>query len=232
MVCFKDLFGDKKALIGMIHLSGENSRDRINRAIYEMHIFEDGGFDGVIVENYHGVVSDVERFLESSQKIRTNLVKGVNILGDPFYGFELAKKYGADFIQFDSIQPEHIDSKRYNGFRLNYSNVAVFGGVRFKYQQPSGKCLEEDLDNSLPCEAIVTTGKGTGIETPIEKLREFRSILPNSVPIIVGAGVNEQNSAEQSKYTNGAIIGSGVKFQSNTQYDVDALRVKAIRELW
>lgn len=92
--------------------------------------------------------------------------------------------------------------------------------------------MEEDLAEVLPCEAIVTTGEETGVETSIEKLKDFRREMPSHLPLIVGAGVNEDNSLDQSSIVQGAIIGRGVKFQSNTRYLVDPVRVKAIRKLW
>lgn len=103
MVKFEDIFDKPWPLIGMIHLNGSSEKDRLMRAIYEMQVYNDEGFDGVIIENYHGSVEDVERTLDVAQNIRTNLVKGVNILGNPYRGFEIAQNYGARFVQFDSV---------------------------------------------------------------------------------------------------------------------------------
>ena len=51
----------------------------------------------------------------------------------------------------------------------------LLGGVRFKYQPVhSGRTLEEDLRIGMErCDAIVCTGEGTGIPTPLGKVEEF-----------------------------------------------------------
>ena len=60
------------------------------------------------------------------------------------------------------------------------------------------------------CDAVVTTGDATGIETPIDKLFRYKEIL-RDFPLIVGAGVNPENAYEQLKVVDGAIVGSCFK---------------------
>ena len=77
------------------------------------------------------------------------------------------------------------------------------------------------------CEAIVTTGSGTGIETPRDKLERFRSHL-GYFPLIVGAGVNAENVKEQLAIADGAIVGSYFKPQGDTGQPVDRERVREL----
>ena len=76
------------------------------------------------------------------------------------------------------------------------------------------------------CEAIVTTGDGTGIKTPIEKLRDFRRLI-GSYPLVVGAGVDSKNAYEQLSVADGAIVGSFLK-NGDTQKPVDRGRVNEL----
>ena len=107
----------------------------------------------------------------------------------------------------------------------DYKDLCIFGGIRFKYTELTGKTLEEDLrDGMSRCEVIVTTGKGTGIPTPKEKLEEFRRIMGKDYPLIVGSGVNADNVYEQLGIADGAIVGSFLK-NGYTENSVDGKRV-------
>jgi predicted TIM-barrel enzyme len=57
----------------------------------------------------------------------------------------------------------------------------------------------------------VVTGPATGVETDPGKILEFRRGLGPGFPLIVGAGVNEANLADQLAHTDGAIVGSWFK---------------------
>lgn len=208
---FSDLFSQNKPIIGMIHLSGAYRSEKISRALEEIKIFESEGLDGAIVENYHGSIEDMLRALDSLSERETSLALGVNFLGNPYQSLYLAKKFNAKFVQFDSVQRQHINVTRYESIRALHPEIYVFGGVRFKYQNPTGLSLKEDIeDGKSRCDAVVTTGAGTGIETPLHKLYEFKSFLPD-FPLLVGAGVNINNVYSQLEIADGAIVGSSLK---------------------
>lgn len=59
-------------------------------------------------------------------------------------------------------------------------------------------------------DGLVITGRTTGAETPIEKIKEVKKNFPD-FPIFVGAGVNEKNIREQFSVANGAIVGTSIK---------------------
>ena len=244
---FSDLFNVKKPIIGVIHLAGEDSYCRISRALEEISIFEKEGIDGAIVEDYdrRSTFQDVVGTLDKLSKIENKIVFGVNVLGNPYSGFELANLFGARFVKFDNIQTPGMDLRFYNEMRSMSHDVSVLGGVRFKYAMPSGNSLEADLKEGMSrCEAIVTTGEGEQfheskfwnpiqeglragrIETPMEKLIEFRKIMGN-YPLIIGAGVAASNVYEQLSVADGAIVGSYFK-NGNTENPVDAKRVREL----
>ena len=229
---FKEVFKCEKPIIGMLHLKGFNEASVIANAKRETEIMISNGVNAVLVENYFGSATDVESFLAVLQSEYRDVVYGVNILGDYPAAFRLANRYGASFIQVDSIcghlhpfAEEHyfnvIDELR------NESNVLLLGGVRFKYQPVcSGRSVGEDLKTgSGHCDVIVVTGEGTGIATDLEKIKEFRSEL-GAFPLIVGAGMTAQTVKEQLKYSDGGIVGSYFKENGNAQNDMDEQRVK------
>jgi len=227
---FRELFS-RKAIIGMIHLAGKNREDRVKRALEELKVYEEEGVDGAIIEDYHGNEGDVVEALKQSSKQNFSIVRGVNVLRDPYSAFEIASLYDAKFVQFDSVQTQDLDLERYDRVRKLYPQILVFGGVGFKYIRPTGNPLELDLRESrLRCEAIVTTGEGTGIETPIDKLREFRSHL-GVFPLIVGAGVNLGNVYDQLEICDGAIIGSYFKPNGNTHLPIERAKVKKLIDI-
>ena len=218
-----------KPIIGMIHLAGKTRDEKVSRALEEITIYQEEGVSGVIIEDYHGSPEDVVETLSQSKDF--NIVRGINVLRDPYSAFELANRFEAKFIQFDSVQTQDLNLEFYQAQREKYTNIAVLGGVGFKYVAPTGNPLEKDLNEGKSrCEAIVTTGSGTGIATPMEKLEEFRRLL-GDFPLIVGAGVNIDNAYEQLRITDGAIVGSYFKPQGNTQLPIDRRKVKDLMEV-
>lgn len=228
---FKEIFGVNKPIIGMIHLAGLRSEEKVERALEELLIYEQEGVDGAIIEDYHGGFLDVYETLKQSSKMGLNIVRGVNILRNPYEGFELAKEHGAKFVQFNSIQTKDLDLNSYMKKRIEYSEIAVLGGVRFKDIAPTGNSLEVDLMAGVKrCEAIVTTGSGTGVETPIEKLKEFKNYLTN-FPLVAGSGVDLNNVNEQLKIADAAIIGSYFKPDKNTRLPIDREKVRKLMDI-
>jgi len=157
---------------------------------------------------------------------------GVNILGDYKTAFELAKKYGADFVQIDSVCG-HLPPEKDVVYAdeliklMKDRSFQVLGGLRFKYQPiRSGRTLTEDAELvKLRCDAVVTTGEGTGKDCPTEKLVEFSAVL-NGFPLIVGAGVTTDNVCEKLQFADGVIIGSWLKVGHHDYGDVCEPHVK------
>lgn len=211
------LFGDKKFILAMLHLKGSSDSEVLERAKREIEIYRANRVDAVVVENYFGSPAQVESVLHYLDSQNINIIYGINLLDDDQKGFELAKKYHARFIQLDSVAghltPE--DDSAFEQFiaqqRLE-SDIAVFGGVRFKYQPyKSGRSLEEDLTLGMQrCDAIVVTGDATGEETSVNKIREFKAII-GDFPLIIGAGITVDNCQQQLALASGAVVGSYFK---------------------
>ncbi|MEN6469998.1 MAG: BtpA/SgcQ family protein [Clostridiaceae bacterium] len=230
---FTDIFPGPLPILGMLHLKGGSPADILECAIRESDIMYAAGVDAVIVEDYFGSADDAERVLKWLSENRRNKVYGVNILDDFPRSYEFARRYGARFMQVDSVaghlrpQDDTSYGEMIAGYRADGS-ILVLGGVRFKYQPYlSGRTLAEDLEiGRTRCDAIVVTGVGTGVATDIQKIRGFREIL-GSFPLIVGAGVTVQNAAETLLAVDGAIVGSAFKAGGLAENEMDAAGVAA-----
>jgi len=221
---------ENKPIFGMIHLSGDNEI-RIKRAFDEIEILEQEGVDGIIVENYHGDVRDVELVL--SELADSKLIVGLNILPNEYeQAFQMAADYNAKFIQLDYVAGTYFNSKfiyepRYIEVKKQFSEVKVLGGVWPKYYQPvKDSILKVDIETGMKrAEAIVVTGEGTGKQTPTDKIKEFREIL-GTHPLIIGAGLNNSNVGEQLAIADGAIVGSCFKPYGVTTQKIDRFLVQ------
>ncbi len=217
-------------IFGMIHLAGD---DPVRRALREIAVFEEEGINGAIIENYHGSVEDVIKTLEETAVLNLKTSIGVNILPNEFQrALHLATCYGADFIQLDHVAGTYINGRKlnavvYDSFRKQYPDVLVLGGVWPKYYTPAaGSNLETDLRVGMErADAIVVTGAGTGKETPLEKIGKFREVLGDH-PLIIGAGVTPANAYRQLVLADGAIVGTALKVNGETDNAIDRFKVR------
>lgn len=229
---FLDLFPRPKPIMAMLHLKGDNRDDILSRAVREADIYAAGGVDAMIVEDYYGDSTDVERVLAVLARERPHYIIGVNVLDNFAKSYALAAQYGAKFMQVDSICGHltranesayfaMIDSYRRGG------SVAVIGGVRFKYQPYlSGRSLAHDLALGRQyCDAIAVTGSGTGIDTDMQKIHEFRAIL-GDFPLVIGAGMTVAQVAGKLAVADAAIVGSTFKDTRKDSGEVSAAHVQ------
>lgn len=217
---FKDVFGplDRKPIIGMLHLAGNDPATRLSTALAEFCMLEAAGFDAVIVENYFGSVEDVARVMDALRGGDTAMKIGINVLGNPVRAINMALEYGVDFLQFDSVSG-HLRPEQDRDFGLAIRDVmaatpaAIFGGVRFKYQPvASGRSEEDDVRIGMDrCAAIVITAEMTGQETDLDKVKRFRAVTGPDFPLIIGAGLTADNVGAQFWHADGGIVGSWLK---------------------
>ena len=236
MMRYYEVFGYRKPVIAMLHMKGDARKSPLERAKEETELYLSRGVDAVLVENYFGSAEDCRQVLDWLSRQSGALCYGVNILGDMDLGFRLAREYGAAFLQLDSVcghlAPFQDDmfARKLAQLRKTFDG-AVLGGVRFKYQPVcSGRTEEEDLRLGMErCDAVVVTGTGTGIGTPVEKMRRFRKTL-GDFPMVVGAGCTVETVPETFEVGDGAIVGSYFKEAHNAMGDVEAAYVARFME--
>ena len=228
---FLDTFPVKKPVFGMLHFKGDSRKDKLERCLREAEIYRENGVDAMIVEDYFGDSDDVRAGLEMlSQKGGFTL--GVNVLDNWELSWEYAKEYGARFIQVDSVAG-HLTPKEdipYGEMIDRYmkeGGMYVIGGVRFKYKPVcSGNDVETDLRIGMKrCHAIAVTGEGTGMDSPTQKIIDFRNIV-GDFPLVVAAGMTVDTVFEKLSLADAAIVGSTFKDTRKDTGDVCAAHVK------
>lgn len=211
------LFSVKKPILGMIHLKGDSDTEIFEKAKEEIRLLEEGGIDGIMLENYYGNYYHLEKILDYAAQGNLHVPYGVNCLNVDAMGFELAAEYDAKFLQVDSVVG-HVkprDEATLEAFFDMYrkkTDAYLIGGVRFKYQPVlSEKSLEEDLKTAMTrCDAIAVTENATGQETSMEKIQSFREGI-GEFPLVIAAGMTKENAAKQLEIGDMAIVGSYFK---------------------
>lgn len=216
----------------MLHLGRKLTKPgTLDLKKHEIDAYLNNGINGVIVEDYYGDLEDVQQTFLYLYQFKKDIIYGVNCLWDYQISFELAKLYNAKFIQIDSICG-HLPITQDNNFGVELNNsrnifeIIVIGGVRFKYQPYlSGRSLKEDLEIGMQrCDGIVVTGSGTGLETPLDKIKRFREVIGN-FPLIIGAGLTVENCIKNLSIGNAAIVGSYVKENHQVNEEVSSKHV-------
>lgn len=229
---FLGLFKQKKPIIAMIHLKGESEEEIQARARNEISIYVEEGVDAIMMENYYGDYIQLEKAIEYITSLNLEIPIGVNCLNVDSMGFHLANKYQLAIIQVDSVVG-HVKSRDeatlqtfFDLERMN-TKACLIGGVRFKYQPLlSEKSLEEDLFIATTrCDAIAVTQNATGEETSMEKIKEFKDNL-GDFPLVVAAGVTDENVIRQLEICDAAIVGSNFKDTRKDTGDVSRENVR------
>ena len=161
---------------------------------------------------------------------------GVNCLNFDSLGFRLARETGCNFLQLDSVvghvKPrDEASLDAFFALERPRTEALVLGGVRFKYQPVlSEHTLEEDLATARGrCDCVCVTGDGTGMQTPLDKLKQFRAELGH-FPLVICSGLNEENCEEQLKIADGAVVGSFFKDTGKDTGEVDPERIKRLMD--
>ena len=120
-----------------------------------------------------------------------------------------------------------LDHEAYSLYKEKHPDIIVLGGVWPKYYTPiEGSNLETDLmEAKSRAEAIVVTGAGTGMETPLDKIKTFRENIGDH-PLVVGAGLTADNAYERLCISDGAIVGSFFKENGDTRNPVDIEKIR------
>lgn len=108
--------------------------------------------------------------------------------------------------------------------------MTLFTDIQVKYKTllNPNKTLKQSAEEAIKYKTngIVITGSATGVETPIEKVKEIKSLFPDET-ILIGAGLNKDNILEQLKYADGAIVGTSIK----TGDFVDYIKAKELVDI-
>jgi membrane complex biogenesis BtpA family protein len=260
---FSDLFSSPKPVIGMIHLpalpgtaAGKEAcfKDLSEYALRELEVLQQGGVDGVIVENFWDLPyfpGKVPPITIASVAALAGLVinkasipVGVNVLYNDFEAeIAIARSINAAFIRAEvfvdpaisetGIIPASAPDLIRLRAALNAEDVAILADVHGKNTNVLwSRSINEsaiDAEKRGLADAIVVTGAGTGKSASIDDLRQTKEVI--SLPLLAGSGVKPESLSDILSVCDGAIVGSFFKQNGKIEAPTDLDRVKELMSI-
>lgn len=249
---FRVRFPGSNVIIGMIHLpplpgfEGSQGIDHaIRHAVADLRVLEDGGVDGVLVENEYDrphrvsatpeTIAAMTRITRAVVQESESAIVGCEILlNDPTASLAVAKMAGASFIRTDYFadrmtRPEYGEFEIDPFILLEYrrsigaENVLILADIQVKYAtMVEPRTLSESA--KLACEngadALVVTGDASGDAPTIQHLRDSAC---TELPVLIGSGLAAGNAETLLPECAGAIVGTAL--MRNQSVDQDALEL-------
>ncbi|WP_243108574.1 BtpA/SgcQ family protein [Clostridium rectalis] len=255
---FYELFKDKKAIIGMVHLLPlpgsamfDGDMEKVySQAIHDTKVLEEGGVAALMVENFGDMPYSKELSLEQSTalaavaavvKENTKLPVGIDAaFCDYKSAIACAKATGADFVRLavfvDTVEcfagilePCCAQALKYRK-QIDAQEVMIFADIQVKHTH----MLVENVDIIESASVAVNCGADavivTGLATGMETpIETVKRVKDNvSCPVIIGSGVNCKNIKEQMNIADGAIVGSSLKYDNVVTNKVHIDKVKEL----
>jgi hypothetical protein len=252
------IFNTSMAVIGMIHLMplpgsprfGGSLNEVVRAALADAKALEDGGIDGILIENYGDYPYLPRRVAVETTASMVGVVKelvdeihspfGINVLAND-YVTELAVAYatGGKFIRVEAyvdtvltdtgaLKPASSEIQRYK--RSLGTDLSIFADIQAKHTYP---VVSKELTVSAKeaerrglADAVIVTGTETGAQTPAKEVMEVRHVV--SIPVIVGAGITAENIAEYREVADGFVVGTYLKQGGITEKPVDVDKVRKL----
>lgn len=256
---FRKIFSNPKPLIGMVHLpslpgSPRNDLpmvDIIDLAILDAKAINNGGMDGILVENYgdapfystHVGPETVAAMTIVVREIQSCIDKplGVNVLrNDVHAALAIATILNCDFIRANVhtgvvatdqgiIEGMAAETLRYR--KALGSNVLIFADVFVKHgitlnQTDIASAAAETVWRGL-ADTVIVTGGATGEPVGIQELEKVKKAVPDT-PVLAGSGVTSKNLPDILKIAEGIIVGTNVKIDGRIENRVDVGKVREL----
>jgi len=256
----QEIFEVDKPVIGMVHLPplpGSPGYDYygmdtiIEKALADVKALEEGGVNGLIVENmwdhpyYVGENVPPEEMTAQAVAARelikaTNLPTGINVIHNGGkVTLAIAVASGASFVricllagarvwdtgEFDRGCAAEVLRLRKN---LGANHIKIFADVDKKHSVPfPGIDLATHIQwtRRYLADAVIVTGKLTGIAPELEKVRRAKEVAEDT-PVLVGSGAEVTNVGKFLEYADGVIVGTSLKKDGITENPVDVDRAK------
>jgi hypothetical protein len=212
--------------------------DAIGHAVADLHVLEQAGVNGVLIENEydrpHRMAAEAETIAAMTAITQTvvqesnSVIVGCEILlNDPKASLAVARMSGAGFIRTDYFvdamtRPGYgeftIDADDLVIYRsaIDADDVLILADIQVKYatmirKRPLSKSAQ--LACEKQADAIVVTGDLTGDAPVIEHLREAASGVAatgRQTPVLIGSGLDAGNAKTLLADCDGAIVGTAL----------------------
>lgn len=231
----------KPALIGVVHLDPLPGAPRfggdvgvvIENALTDAQAIVEGGFDGLIVENFGDTpfwkdrsppetIASMTRCIVALREAFPGFPFGVNVLrNDADSALAIAVATGARMIRVNVLVGVAVTDQGLiegNAAQLLRkrcalgANVAIWADVAVKHaaplaEQPLDQVAKDTVMRGM-ADAVIVTGTGTGQPTSLNRLALVRDAVAGT-PTLVGSGATPD--AVRTVKADGFIIGTGLK---------------------
>ncbi len=234
-----EIFGVEKPLIGAVHFmpllgyEGFVGFDRIlENARDDVRAMEDGGIDGIILENNYDLPHKINvgpetvasmTYLCNELRKEISVPHGISVLWNDYRAaLSIAKVTGGKFVRVpvfvDSVrtdfgtitaEPDSVTSYR---SRLGIEGVKIFTDIQVKHATmlKERTVAESALDaEKQGSDALIITVKWTGNAPDAEKLKAAKEAT--TLDVLVGSGLDASNAAAIFEYADGAIVSTALK---------------------
>lgn len=260
----EEIFDVHKPIIGMIHLkplpgapryNGESLDEVVAYALKEVSTYEEGGVDGLIVENGWDLpfsrpenigheTSTAITYVTQSIMAETEMPVGINVLANgAIPALAVAKATEAPFIRVNQwtnayvanegiIEGASAEALRYRS-KIKGDDIKIFVDVHVKHGSHSivaDRSLKDLTHDAVffDADVLIATGSRTGDETD---LSEIKGIKKNTeLPVITGSGTNADNIKKILSEAEATIVGSWLKEDGCWWKPVDINRVEKLME--
>lgn len=248
-------------LIGMVHLpalpgspqSSLGIEECIEFALRDADALQQGGVDGIIVENFNDVpfrsgsvdphtVAVMTRICLEVRR-NTDCRLGVNVLrNDAEAALGIAVAAGMEFIRVNvhtgamvtdqGLITGQADRTLRSRKALDAEHIQIFADVLVKHAVPLGpQSIEDAVADTVErglADVVIVSGSATGKATSPADVRSAADAA-GSTPVYVGSGVTMENARSLAPPASGLIAGSWLKIDGNVRNRIDVHRVRQMR---
>lgn len=252
---FKQVFGETKPVIGMVHLPAlpgtplfDPAVDILATARADLIALQEAGFDAVMFGNendrpYEFAVDPASTATMAAVigQLRPEITVpfGVNVLWDPMASIALGAATGAAFMReimtgtyasdMGIWAPDAGKAMRYRD-RLGRSDMAMLFNICAEFaasldQRSLADRARSAVFSSIP-DAVLVSGQITGEAAALSDLEAVKAVVPD-VPVMANTGVRHDTVADVLAIADGCIVGSSLKIDGDTWNPVDPDRARA-----
>jgi hypothetical protein len=255
------LFSIKRALIGVVHLAplpgapgwSATAIDAIlDAAVRDARVYQDSGFDAVIVENFGDAPffknrvprETVAALGVAARAVRENvkIPCGVNCLrNDGLAAIAVAAAANCGFVRINILTGAAatdqgiVEGEAAEVLRLRARlapDVKIFADVLVKHASPiAPRPIDEEIKDCIErggANAVIVSGARTGSAPDVERLEAAARAAANRAPLLIGSGLTAENATILLAHSSGAIVGTSVKRDGITHNPVEPSRARSL----
>lgn len=215
----------------------------LKNALEDLKAFENGGVDGIIIENNYDTphkifvekeTIDLMTKLGKEIKSKTKLPLGVSVLWNDYKAaLIIAKEIGGQFIRVpvfvDNVKTGYGDifanTKEILEYRekMKAEDIKLFTDIHVKHAELlDKKTIEESAKEAIDfgSDALIITGKWTGDAPNLDELNRVRNKI-GDFPILIGSGADKDNIKDLCNYADGVIVSTSLKEGNNDNKEIN-----------